>query len=364
MGENAETGAGMTDPMIVATADALRSGAARLLHAAGAGEEDARVAADHLVEANLRGHDSHGVGMLPLYVRAILAGRLDPKAHVRIEDRGGAVLAADGRRGLGQVVARQAIAAGMARARATGVAVVALRDAFHIGRIGTYAEQAAADGFVSVHFVNVVGHPPFVAPFRGGDARLGTNPFCAAVPAVRGKPAVVLDFATSELALGKVRVALQRGERVREGALIDASGRPSTDPAVMYGDQRGALLPFGLHKGYGLALVCELLGGALTGGGTMVSVPSAPDQALNGMLSFVVDPRRMPGAERLGEEIATVIDHVKASPPADPDLPVLVAGEPELATRAERLAHGIAVEQATWEQLRAAAGSVGTTWET
>src|SRR5512146_2105795 len=172
------------------------------------------------------------------------------------------------------------------------------------------------------------------------------------VPAVGGKPAVVLDFATSELALGKVRVARQRGERVRAGVLIDAQGRPTTDPAVMYEDPRGALLPFGLHKGYGLAFVCELLAGALAGGGTIATVPSAPDQALNGMLSFVVDPRRLPGADRLADEIATVIDHVKASPPADPSLPVLVAGEPELEHRAERVAHGIPVERPTWDQLR------------
>jgi uncharacterized oxidoreductase len=353
----------MSEPMAVVAADALRARASRLLEAAGAAHDDARVVADHLVEANLRGHDSHGVGMLPLYVRAILAGRLDPRGHAVVEDRGGGVLAADGRRGLGQVVAREATAAATERARALGVAVMALRNAFHIGRVGTYGEQAAAEGLVSVHFANVVGHAPFVAPFRGSDARLGTNPFCVTVPAMGGKPAIVLDFATSELALGKIRVAFQRGERVGEGALVDERGRPTTDPAVMYPSPRGALLPFGLHKGYGLALACELLAGVLAGGGTMNAVPPAADQALNGMLSLVVDPRRLPGAERMAEQIAAAVDHVKASPPADPALPVLVAGEPELATRAQRLAAGIAVERATWDQLRAAAASVGTSWE-
>jgi uncharacterized oxidoreductase len=337
----------------------LRDLAARILAAAGAAHADARVTGDHLVEANLRGHDSHGIGMLPQYVRAILKGIVDPAAHADIEDRGGAVLAVDGRRGLGQVVANEAIAAGMERALSLGVALVSLRNAAHIGRVGAYAERAAAAGLVSIHFVNVVGHPGLVAPFRGTDARFSTNPFCVALPPARGKPSLVLDFATSVVALGKVRVARNRGERVEEGALLDAGGRPTTDPGVMFTDPRGAIRAFGLHKGYGLALACELLAGALTGGGTLSSVPFTEDRITNNMLSFVVDPGRLPGAGRLEEEIAGAIDHVKASPPADPALPVLVAGEPELLSRAHRAADGIPVEHTTWDEIRAAAAAVG-----
>ena len=339
--------------------DRLRDLAARILVAAGAAAGDARVVADHLVDANLSGHDSHGVGMLPQYVRGVRAGVVDPRAHASIEDRGGAVLSVDGRRGFGQVVAREAIAAGMERARATGVALVALRNASHVGRVGTYGEQAAADGFLSVHFVNVVGHAALVAPFRGSDPRFSTNPFCVTLPAGAGRPPVVLDFATSVVALGKTRVALNRGEEMMEGALIDAQGRPTTDPAVMWREPRGAILPFGLHKGYGLALICELLAGAVAGGGTASTVPFEADRITNNMLSFVVDPLRLPGAAALEREIATVIEYVKASPPADPSLPVLVAGEPERAARALRLSSGIQVERATWEEIRAAAASLG-----
>jgi uncharacterized oxidoreductase len=337
----------------------LRDAAARLLTAAGAVPTDAEVVADHLVEANLRGHDSHGVGILPHYLRAIAGGALDPRAHAAIDDAGGAVLAVDGRRGFGQVVAREATAAGIARARSTGVALVALRRASHVGRVGSYAEQAAEEGVVSVHFVNVVGHAALVAPFRGSDARLSTNPFCAGVPGAKGKPPVILDFATSVVALGKVRVAMSRGEEVADGVLIDAEGRSTRDPGVMYREPRGAILPFGLHKGYGLAFMCELLAGAVAGGGTLTSVPFEPDRIGNNMLSFLVDPRRLPGAARLEEEIAAAIDHVKASPAADPALPVLVAGEPELAMRARRLAEGIPVERATWDQIRDSAASLG-----
>jgi uncharacterized oxidoreductase len=349
--------------MILARHERLRAAGTRVLAAAGGAEADARAVADHLVDANLAGHDSHGIGILPHYVRAIAAKLLDPKAHGVLEDRGGAVLALDGRSGFGQVAARDATAAGMARARRDGVALVALRNAFHVGRIGAYAEQAAAGGLVSLHFVNVVGHAPLVAPFRGTDARIATNPFCAALPASGGKPAVVLDFATGVVALGKVRVALNRGEKLPEGTLLDGAGRPTTDPRVMYEEPRGAILPFGLHKGYGLAFVCELLAGALTGGGTISTVPYEKDRITNNMLSFFVDPGRLPGAAGLEAQIAAAIDHVKASPPQDPALPVLVAGEPELATKARRLAEGIPVDPTTWEELRGAARSVGVEFD-
>lgn len=346
--------------MIVVPHDELRASGARVLAAAGASHADAAVVAAHLVDANLAGHDSHGIGMLPHYVRAIRAGVLDPRAHAVVEDRGGGVLAVDGRKGFGQVAARDAMTAGMERARAAGVALLALRNAFHVGRVGAYGEQAAAQGFVSLHFVNVVGHPPLVAPFHGSDARFATNPICIALPAAGGKPPVVLDFATSLVALGKVRVAMNKGEQVAAGTLLDGEGRPTTDPTVMYREPRGAILPFGLHKGYGLAFVCELLAGALTGGGTISTVPFEKERITNNMLSFVVDPGRLPGADGLGAQIAAAIDHVKASPPSDPAASVLVAGDPERASRALRLAEGVPVDRTTWDELRAAAASVGT----
>jgi uncharacterized oxidoreductase len=337
----------------------LRELATRLLAAAGAAEPDAAVVADHLVDANLAGHDSHGVGMLPQYLRAIRGGLLDPRAHAALEDRGGAVLAADGRRGFGQVVAREAIAAAMERARATGVAVVALRNAFHVGRVGAYGEQAAAAGLASLHFANVVGHGPVVAPFGGTRARLSTNPVCVALPGAGGAEPFVLDFATSALALGKIRVALNRGERLPPGVLVDHRGLPTTDPATMFPEPRGAILPFGLHKGYGLALACELLAGALAGGGTLATVAPEPGRIGNNLLSFVLDPARLPGAGALGTELPAAIGYVKGSPPADPAAPVLVAGEPERASRARRLAAGIPIERATWEELVEAGRSLG-----
>jgi len=349
----------MSDQPVVLSAGQLTEVARRLLAAAGAAEADAAHVAAHLVDANLAGHDSHGVGMIPQYLRAIAGGVVDPLAHALVEERAAAVLGVDGRRGFGQVVAAEATAAGVERASATGVALVALRNASHVGRVGAYGLQAAAAGFASVHFVNVVGHGALVAPFGGSDARLSTNPICICVPAAGGKPPVLLDMATSRVALGKVRVARNRGLPMGEGTLIDAAGRPTDDPAVMFQDPRGAILPFGLHKGYGLALACELLAGALCGGGTLPTVPHQPERITNNMLSFVFDPARLPGFGRLGEELAAAIDHVKGSPPADPARPVLVAGEPERLARLERESLGVPVERATWDELVAVGRTVG-----
>ena len=267
--------------------DRLRAIGSRVLVAAGADERDAVIVVDHLVDANLAGHDSHGIGMLPQYVRAIAAGLLHPRAHAILEDRGGPILAADGGRGFGQLVAREAIAAGIARAASVGLAAVALRNAFHVGRVGAYAEQAARGGLVSIHFVNVVGHAPLVAPFHGRDRRLMTNPFCVGIPGPGGSVAVLLDFATSRVALGKVREARARGDQVREGSIIDADGRPATDPGALLDAPNGALLPFGEHKGSGLAVVCELLGGALTGGGILSRVPYEDLLIGNNMFSLL-----------------------------------------------------------------------------
>jgi uncharacterized oxidoreductase len=347
--------------MVVASHGRLRSITARILTAAGAVDADANLVADHLVEANLAGHDSHGVSMVPHYVRAILRGVLDPRAHAVVEDRGGAVLAVDGRHGFGQVVAREGIAAGIARAAETGLSAVSLRDAFHVGRVGAYAELAASANLVSIHFANVVGHPPLVAPFRGRDGRFATNPFCVGVPGPGGAPAVLLDFATSAVAFGKVRDALARGERAPKDALVDARGRATDDPAVLFETPRGALLPFGAHKGSGLALVCELLAGALGGGGTVSSVPYDEARIGNNMLSILLDPARLPGGAGLAAEVAATVAWVKGSPPADPELPVRVAGEPEAASRAARMEGGIPVDGAIWDELRAAAESVGAT---
>jgi uncharacterized oxidoreductase len=242
------------------------------------------------------------------------------------------------------------MAIGVERARRHGVALIALRRAHHLGRIGAWAEQCAAAGCVSMHYVNVIGHRPYVAPFGGRDGRLATNPICIGLPATEWPP-IILDMATSKVAFGKLKVARNKGQPAPDGALIDAAGSPTTDPAVMFGQPIGALLPFGEHKGYGLALMCELLAGALVGGGTNGPKTQTSDTITNSMLSIVIDPAAVTDSAAMRAEVDALAAWVKGSPPCAGVDEVLVPGEPERRTRAERMARGIPLDRTTWQQL-------------
>ena len=340
---------------VTVQAEALRRFVAAVVERGGSSTEEARLVAHNLVEANLTGHDSHGVGMLPRYVDNLLAGGLKANQHLRVVTDHGSLLTLDGQAGYGQVMGHEAMALGIERARMHGVAVLGLANAHHIGRIGHWAEQCLAAGLVSIHFVNVISEP-IVAPFGGTDGRFVTNPMCVGLP-IAGADPIVLDFATSRIAMGKVRVAYNKGEPVPPGILIDAQGRPTTDPGVMFRDPHGALLPFGDHKGYGLAVACEILAGALTGGITLHDKPD-PNAIINNMLSFIVDPDRLGTAARLTHEARAFAGWVKASPPADGQ-PVMLPGDPERAHRRHRAQHGIEVDDTTFGQLLDSARKLG-----
>jgi hydroxycarboxylate dehydrogenase B len=326
--------------------------------AADSGEREAALVADQLVEANLTGHDSHGIGLMPVYLENVRAGRLVPNRHAELADERGAVLIVEGHRGYGQVIGHEAMEMGMARAREHGVALLAIRNSFHLGRIGHFAEQCARGGLASLHFVNVTDHAPLQAPYGGAEARFSTNPFCAALPGEDG-PALLLDMATSRIAIGKARVARNRGEPAPEDSLLDAEGRPTRDPSVMFQEPRGALVAMGEHKGSGLAILCELLAGALTGART--SQPAHPQEGgiVNNMLSVIIDPGVFGPRGALLDEIAALIAYVKSARPRAGFDEVLVPGEPERRRRAERLAQGIEVDERTWAELLGAAGALG-----
>ncbi|MFI4974704.1 MAG: malate/lactate/ureidoglycolate dehydrogenase [Caulobacterales bacterium] len=341
-------------------ADRLTRLLTAVLERAGAVHDHARICAEHLVAANLKGHDSHGVGMAPSYVRWIAAGTLFPNRHARVIQDHVAVMVMDGQFGLGQVVARETVDLAIARARQTGVACVALRNACHIGRIGTYGEQCADAGLVSMHYVNVIGHDPMVAPFAGAEPRMITNPYCCTVPQADGRH-IVLDFATSAIAIGKLRVAMMKGEPAPENVLIDAQGKPTTDPRTIFTTgPRGFLLPFGQHKGGGMQVMCELLGGALAGHWTM-----QPDgerdygAAVNNMLSIVIDPDAFGGRAAYEAEASAMIDYIRSTRPADGVEAVLVAGDPERASMAARLRDGVPIDDNSWRDIMNAAMSVG-----
>ena len=234
----------MTDTLVF-RADALTAAVTAVVRAAGSSALEAAQVAANLVEANLRGHDSHGVGMTPRYIDAVLEGGLLPDAHVKIRADSGPLLTLDGCQGYGQVIGAEAMALGIERAQEHGVCVVGLAHSHHLGRIGHWAEQCIAAGLVSIHFVNVLSRP-IVAPIGGRDARIGTNPFCVGIPRP-GKEPIVLDFATSKIAQGKTRVAFNKGQELEPGTIIDDRGEPTTNPRYTVIEPLGALLPFGEH---------------------------------------------------------------------------------------------------------------------
>mgnify|MGYP001202116100 CR=1 FL=1 len=219
--------------------------------------------ANHLVTANLMGHDSHGVGMIPIYVKNYQESILYSGVTPDLVKNEPIMMIFDGKRGFGQSVAEYAMEKAIERCYKTGLTLMTIRNSGHMGRIGAYGEQSAKNGLISIHFVNVVDTTPSVAPHGGKEARFGTNPICMSMPRISDLEPIILDFATSRVAVGKIRVALNKKETLPEGWVIDNSGQPSQNPKVMEQHlspnsksnfPEGAVLPMGEHKGFGLSL--------------------------------------------------------------------------------------------------------------
>jgi uncharacterized oxidoreductase len=346
-----------TNPFLTFRLERLRPAMQHLVRGFGSHEVEVDAVVDRLLEANLKGHDSHGIGMLPRYSEAFVEGHLRPNRQVEVVLDAGHLLRLDGGGGFGQVIGGQAMALAAERAALHGSCIVALGHTHHLGRIGAWAEQLAQRGLVSVHFVNVVSRA-IVAPHGGADARFGTNPFCVGVP-LSGREPLILDFATSVIAQGKTRVAHNQGQRVEPGCLIDDQGQPTTDPRFAVVPPLGALLTFGAHKGSGLALMCELLGGALAAGQTQRDHEGRLRRVLNGMLSIVLDPARLGPLATFEAEAQAFVDWMKASPVREGHGSVQAAGEPERATERERRAHGIPVDATSWSEILQAAERLG-----
>lgn len=340
---------------ILIAPDALTALVAGIVRAAGSEEREASIVAENLVAANLTGHDSHGVGMLPRYITVVKEGNLKQNAHPTVLLDTGPLLRVDGNTGYGQVIGKETMEMAIERAKKHGVCLVSTLNSHHLGRIGHWAEQCLDAGLVSVHFVNVLPRP-IVAPYAGKDGRFSTNPFCVGIP-LEGQPPFLLDFATSRIAAGKVRVAYNKGEKLKPDTLLDAAGDPTTDPKNLIIEPLGALLPFGEHKGYGMAMACELMAGAVTGGETL-HVAHIRNQIINNMLSIVIDPRIYGTANTCSTQAAAFVDWVKASPVRD-GMEMMIAGDPERKSRAKRIAEGIPVDENTWQEIRDAGAKVG-----
>ena len=325
---------------------------AAIMQGAGCGEVEAATIARRLVDSNLVGHDSHGVLRVPRYLDWIKDDTLRPNTAPTLVFDSDTIAIVDGNRGFGQVTGEFATKLGIAKAREKGIAMVGLRNCGHLGRIGDWADLAAEAGQVSLHFLNTSGAQR-VAPYGGSDRRLSTNPITIGVP-LDGADPVVLDVTTSMVAEGKLMVALNKGERVPEGWIIDRNGVPTTNPKDFY--DGGALLTVGAHKGSGLSIVTDLLAGAVSTGRSS----DADDPILrNNMLSIYIAPAVYDADGVVAREARRFVDFVKASTPAKAGEPVLAPGDVERRNRAARLASGVSLDDKTWADLVTAAASVG-----
>ena len=325
---------------------------ATVMQAGGSEAQEAQTIARRLVDSNCVGHDSHGVIRVGKYLEWVREGWLRPNQQPSVIVDAEALAIVDGNRGFGQVVGEFAAKLGIAKAAKSGIAMIGLRNCGHLGRVGDWAEMAAAEGQVSLHFLNTSGAQR-VAPFGGSDRRLSTNPISVGIPLDNADP-VILDVTTSMVAEGKLMVAMNKGERVPEGWIIDREGAPTSDPKAFY--DGGALLTVGGHKGSGLSIVTDLLAGAVSTGRS-----SDPDDPVlrNNMLSIYIAPRVYAPDGWVTAEARRFIDWVKASPPMKAGEPVLAPGDVERRTRDARRKNGVPLDDKTLADLVAAARSVG-----
>jgi uncharacterized oxidoreductase len=325
---------------------------ARIFEAAGAPPAHAQLVADSLVLSDLVGHASHGVVRVRQYLASVASGDLDPAAVPLVARATPIAAAIDARRGFGQIAAYFAMQQAIERAQANGMAVSAVFNGNHVGRLGEWVQQAADAGLVGLGFCNLGQRGAAVAPHGGVARLLGTNPFAAAVP-VAGRAPLLIDFATSAVAEGKLRVARNRGQQIPPGWVVAADGSPTTDPHDFYAG--GALLPSAGHKGYALGMLVELLGGLLSDGG------DAPVNAVqgHGVLFIVLAPGLFRPADAFLADAAALCTRAISVPPAAGFDEVLLPGDPEHRNEQLHRATGVVIDDATWQQLHGAAAEYG-----
>ncbi|GAB4160753.1 MAG: Ldh family oxidoreductase [Planctomycetaceae bacterium] len=338
-------------------ADQLHTLATRILKAAGVREPDAEIVATELKDANLVGHDSHGVMRLMQYIDQINQGFIQTDGEFEIVHEKPGFAQTDGHFQFGQVSATKALEIGMTKAREQGVSTVTIRNCNHVGRLGSYSQKAAMNGFASMMCVNAPG-PGGVAPFGGIDRKLGTNPISMSAP--RGDAPFVLDMTSSATAEGKVRVALQKGETLPDGWIIDSEGNPSNHPADLYGPPEGAILPLGGamgFKGFGLSVMIDVFGGILSQSG--VCRTDLPRGA-NGVWMYFLDVAQFIGEEDYGTLMERYVEHIKSARKTPGTEEIFLPGEIELRRQASRTEQGIPIPDETWRQLKELAANLGT----
>jgi len=339
-----ETGAQMPNFDAAELAVALEA----VYRAKGVPPVEAGVVVRHQLDANLAGHDSHGVITTAQYLRQIDRGEIVPGAAFEVEQETSTTAVVNGNWGFGFVITDQAVSLGIEKARSSGTAAITIRQQGHMGRLGSYATTIADEGMIALVTADSGRGPKAVAPFGGRTARLGTNPVCFGIPSDLPGP-IVLDMATSAVAAGKVALARDTGKSAPEGWFLDAEGRPATDPAAYFAG--GALLPLGGdqgHKGFGLSFVVEILCGLLTGLGHGVA---ADGRHNDGSFIAIFDVARFRDLSVFKRDVAEFVEYIHTSPRADDVSDIFYPGEVEYRTRGQREAHGIPIDAGIWSTL-------------
>ena len=348
--------------MVVIAASDLRDRVGEILDAVGSPKAVSQQVAHSLVEANLTGHDSHGVIRVPAYIRSVQDGRVHPGAEIRVVRESATTALLDCGYGFGQVAATQGMELAISKARQHDLGMVVLQHCGHIGRLGEYVVTAAERGLMGLVLCNGSGPGGIVAPFGGIGRALGANPIAWGIPGGRtdegqdGKP-VFLDYATSVCAQGKIQVAADKGQLIPDGWLLDKEGHPTRDPRAQF--DGGVMLPFGGHKGYALGAMIELLGGGLSGSGTCLQPSYKWDQ---GTMLMAVNLEAFQPLDEFRRMVADFTVRVKATPRAADVAEILVPGEPEWRSKAERERTGIPLPEKTWDRIVETAKSLGLTW--
>lgn len=339
-------------------AEHLQALSERLLVAAGAGADEARLVAAELIETSLLGLDSHGLIRVPQYARQIGEGVIRPKVEPETIKQTGNTLIVDGHNGFGIITARYMTQQVTALAKHGNLAAAASQRTHHVGRLGSYVQQLAREGLFGFAVANSSRQGHYVTPWGATRGRLGTNPLAYGCPT--GDEPIVLDMSTSAIAEGAIRAAKQRGDGVPEGFVLDPEGRPTTDPNDFYRDDWGAIRPFGGpqgYKGFGLSLLVELLGSTLAG--VAVTPEGETDPYINGFFILAIDPEAFCGRARFVELVDELVDYIRSSPPEAEGVGVVLPGERDWATRKRRAAAGIPVAAGTWREIVDAAAAVG-----
>lgn len=329
------------------SADELTDFSTAIFSAAGARDEDSQIVSKALVDANLVGHDSHGVMRVPFYVEWMEKDWVNTRATFRVVSEADSFAVIDGDWGFGQVMGRKATDLGIQKAREAGTAIITGQQCCHMGRFGDYTAMAARSGMAAVLFANTHGAGQLVAPWGGIERRLSANPISIGIPRKDDSP-IVVDVSTCTIAEGKVRNMRTAGEPVPEDCIIDAEGNPTTDANDFYGPPVGALLPLGRHKGFALGLASDILAGALSGAGCS---RADTKRVGNSFMLTLIDVQKVRGSDLFDDDVAGVIEYVKSSRLAPGVSEILIPGEPEERIRVEREADGVPIHPGVWDNL-------------